>query len=127
MRMMLLLAGVLSFPVMANSLTVCQLLSDDQGGVTYCLNRLSYHAQIRLDENLASLLAEREELDVITQQQYQAAQSLTAAHAQFLGWREAKCLSVKASYASGNGAEQAYLACKTDETVAFADWLGQQL
>ncbi len=119
----ILLSSLCVSPAIAGSLDICHQLSDSHEGVTQCLNKLQMTYQQRLDERFSTTRLERRELDLITENRYNAEASLEAAYRQFNDWREVKCHAEKASYASGNGAEQAYLGCIVDETNAFGDWL----
>ncbi|MEO8346734.1 MAG: lysozyme inhibitor LprI family protein [Betaproteobacteria bacterium] len=112
--LLLLLGAAVTAPATAGALDECQT-AGDHAAVTRCLFEADAEAQasLRNAEGVAGTRAR--ELDTATGRagaNAALAKSLRA----FLEYRTMQCNYVKALYASGNGAEQAGLACRVDLT-----------
>lgn len=114
MRRLLLPMLLLSAAAWGGSLDDCMGSAGTMPEVGGCLQQRHAQAESRLAATEARVAREMAELDQITAGRYAAARSHRQARQAFARYRERQCRWVAASYASGNGAEQARLACQTD-------------
>ncbi|MDE1712198.1 DUF1311 domain-containing protein (plasmid) [Chromobacterium amazonense] len=121
-----LIAALLSTQAWAGALDDCTQSQPDTPAIAACLQQR--HADIRkqLQAQEDKTLDAMRKLDAATDGRFHAARELRRARQAYEAYRRQHCGWVEASYASGNGAGHARLACEIDlDTQRLAE-LGRQ-
>ncbi|MEO4030863.1 lysozyme inhibitor LprI family protein [Chromobacterium vaccinii] len=123
MRLTPLLLGVLlASPAWSGALDDCEQSKADSPAVAACLQQRHGETgrQLAIQEDKA--LDAMRKLDAATDGRFHAARELRRARQSYRDYRRQHCDWVEASYASGNGAARARLACEIDlDTQRLAD------
>ncbi|KUM03678.1 DUF1311 domain-containing protein [Chromobacterium subtsugae] len=127
MRMRLTLAlALLASPAWAGALDDCAQSAADTPAVAACLQQRHADAQRLLAAQEDKSLAAMRKLDRASDNRFHAARALLRARQAYQTYRRQQCDWLAASYASGNGADRARLACQIDlDTQRLAE-LGRQ-
>ncbi|UTH73365.1 lysozyme inhibitor LprI family protein [Chromobacterium sp. IIBBL 290-4] len=117
-----LVASLLSLAAQAGALEECTQQQADSPAIASCLKQRHEESERKLAEQEHKSLTAMQQLDATTDNRYHAARVLRRAQQAYQAYRRQQCGWVEASYASGNGAEKARLACEIDlDTQRLAD------
>ncbi|POZ61705.1 lysozyme inhibitor LprI family protein [Chromobacterium alticapitis] len=109
-----LIAAMLTAPASAGALEDCEQSQSNTPAVADCLRQKQTDASRRLLAQEGKTLADMHALDAVTDSRFHAARELRQAQQAYETYRRQQCDWVAASYASGNGADRARLACQID-------------
>ena len=114
---------VVSTSVHAGVLNDCYDRADTRPAVSQCLSQRLDTAQQEHTALASAALNEARSLDGVTDGRHRAVQRFQQAESAFNQYRQDFCSYTQALLASGNGAEQAALACLIDLTEAHTQRL----
>lgn len=95
----------------ASVLAECSQKSEGHQAVTTCLEQAYQQAEQQLERIEKQVQTNMAELDAISSADIGAEKAFVQSRQAFREWREQQCQFIRASYGSGNGAGQGYLAC----------------
>ncbi|KJH66297.1 lysozyme inhibitor LprI family protein [Chromobacterium violaceum] len=126
MRLRPLLIGVLlAAPAWSGALEDCTRSQADTPAIAACLQQRHAEAGRQLAAQEDKALDAMRKLDGTTDGRFHAARELRRSRQAYRDYRRQHCDWVEASYASGNGAGRARLACEIDlDTQRLADLAG---